>query len=320
MNKHKLIPVLGAVLVLQVLLAVVLNWGGLAGQSENGNTQLLSFTADQIDEIRIEDGESSVELKKADQAWRLPEIDFPAGAEQLNSLFEKLTDPRVDWPIATTGVAAKRFKVADDDYERKITFSKGGETVAVLYLGTSPGYRQLHARLNGSDDVYLIEFSMYDAQVDTDDWIDKGILHRNVEEITAVNLPDLVLKKQSDSWTIEGLKEDEQPNVTEIESLVKKAAGLSIDGVRGKEPKKEYGFDDRPKTVVLTLSNGDSLTYQLAKPENDAHYVVKSSALEHYLSVPQYVVKPLVEPDRQKLVQPKGAEPEGEAEENTDGK
>lgn len=314
MNKQKLIPVLGAVLVLQVLLAVVLNWGGLAGQSENGNTQLLSVTADQIDGIRIEDGESSVELNKVDQAWWLPEIDFPAGDEQVNNLFEKLVDQRSDWPIATTSVAAKRFKVADDDYERKITFSKGGETVAVLYLGTSPGYRQLHARLNGSDDIYLIEFSIYDAQVGTDDWIDKSILHLDVEEITAVRLPDLVLKKQNDSWTVEGLNEGEQPDNVEIELLVKKAAGLSIDGVRGKEPKKEYGFDGKPKTVVLTLSNGDNVTYQLVKPENDTHYVLKSSSLEHYLSVPQYVVKPLLEPDRQKLVQPKDAEPEEKAE------
>ena len=305
MNKQKLIPVLSAVLVLQLLLAGGLYWSNSSSGSDAESKKLLDFNADQVDGVRIEDGKSAVELSKVNQEWRLPGIDFPAANEKVKKFLDKLTTMKRGWPVATTSDAAKRFKVTDTEFERKITFRNGDKTLAVLYLGTAPSYRVLNARLDGSSDIYGIELSTYDAGVKDDDWIDKEVLQHKAEDIASVTMDNgLTLERKDDKWTLDGLKDNEQPNVKEIETLINKLANLRVDGVLGKEKdlKDKYNFD---KTLTMTLKDGKTITYNMVEPEKETYYVLKSSALDDYLRVPGYTMKVFVNLKRDDVVQPK---------------
>jgi hypothetical protein len=303
MNKQKLIPILSAVLVLQLVLAAGLHWAGSANSAGESGQKLLAVDFDQLDGLRIEDGNSSVAIRKINQEWQLPDIDFPAAATRLNDFLDKLNELEKGWPVATSGDAAGRFKVSDDEFERRITLSQGEDVKAVLYLGTSPRYRNVHARLDGESEIHLIELGTYEAGIRQDDWIDKEILKQDPADITRVSWGDWVFEKKDDVWTLPGLKEDEQANVQEIQTLVDKIANIRIEGVLGKENKKEFGLDKPQHTLALGLTDGKSINYQLSKPDNESYFVLKSSALQHYLQLPTYTINPILDTKRDKLVQ-----------------
>ncbi len=63
------------------------------------------------------------------------------------------------------------------------------KVVGDLYLGTSPGFKKVHARRADSDDIYAITFANYEATARTDDWLDKALL-KPTGDVTAVTRPD----------------------------------------------------------------------------------------------------------------------------------
>ena len=62
----------------------------------------------------------------------------------------------------------------EDSYQRRVQVLTGDETLADVYLGTSPGYRRVHARRADADDVYSIEFSNFEAGTDVSSWLKKS--------------------------------------------------------------------------------------------------------------------------------------------------
>lgn len=310
MTKQKLIPVLSILLVLQLALAAGLHWYGSTVQASTPGEKLLAVDFSQIDQLRIENGESAVTLRKVNQEWQVPELEFPASQDKVTGFLDKLANLEKGWPVATTSDAAKRFKVNTDQFERKISLKQGEETLAVLYLGTSPTYRNANLRVDGEDEIYTGELSSYDAAVKPDEWIDKEILQVETGDIQRIALDNFVLAKQDGKWILQGLKDDEQSNAQEIQSLVSKIANLRINGVLGKEAKPEYGLDKPDHMLTLDLAGDKQRVYRLAKPENESYFVLKSSTLEQYLQVPVYTINPIVDTKREKLVEAKKSESE----------
>ena len=149
------VVILGALLTLQLALAVSLNLGRDRHRAFEPEEKLLNVDAGEADTIRIDGGEGEhVTLERQEDEWRLPELSgFPANQASVERLLGRLTDLDKGWPVATTGSASRRFKVADSAFERKLTLSKGDETLAALFVGTSPGFRKVHVRLPGEDAI-----------------------------------------------------------------------------------------------------------------------------------------------------------------------
>ncbi|MEW8438320.1 MAG: DUF4340 domain-containing protein, partial [Candidatus Thiodiazotropha taylori] len=79
-------------------------------------------------------------------AWVLPDMaDFPVNSDKVQQFFDRLEALRSDTPVATSDGARERFKVSDEQFERRITLTQSDETLARLYLGSSPGMRLIHA-------------------------------------------------------------------------------------------------------------------------------------------------------------------------------
>jgi hypothetical protein len=314
----KWIAILSGLLLAQLVLAVAVNLTGDEYGAFESREKLLAFDRQAVNGLRIEDGEQHVRLLLKDGKWQLPEDEgFPADGQRVDGLLDKLAALDKGWPVATTGTAARRFKVADEQFERKLTLLAGDESLVELYVGTSPGFRKVHVRPAGADEIFAVAFNTWEASAKPDDWIDKDILKLDVGKVQRIELPELVLQRDGDAMQVADLAEQEEANTEEIDSLLSKLAGLRIQSLLGHEAKPEYQQDTPVLEIKLMRGEGDPITYRFSKPEDGSDYVLKRSDLDDYFKLPEYTVKPLLEVTREKLVQAKAGSEENEVSETT---
>jgi hypothetical protein len=255
------IIVLFLLLLVQLGLAFALGMGSTSLKAFDPTEKLLSFTDSSLDRLVFEGGDKKILLQKQAGQWILPDhFGAPAAGPKIDDLLKSLNELNRPWPVAEKGTADKRFKVADDDFELRLTFSAGGKEQGRLYLGSSPGFRKIHARVGGEGTVYDIPFSSYQVSLKPEDWVDKGQLHLKKEEITSISLPDCRLVRQDKELVIEDLKESEQTVAQKVNELLDKVANLQILDVLGKaEQSLEESSASR---LVVDLAEGRSRRYQ----------------------------------------------------------
>ncbi|MGC1816759.1 MAG: DUF4340 domain-containing protein, partial [Casimicrobiaceae bacterium] len=189
----KTISLLGALLVVQLLLAFGLSFTGPRLSARSADKPLFSLGGSEVDRITIEGPDKAkVVLAKAGGAWQLPdEGNFPADKARADALVKTLESLKEGLPVATTSQALARFKVGDDRFERRITLAGAGKTLATLYFGTSPSMREIHARRSGQSDVYSVAFATYQAPAKAGNWEDKTILQIPKKDIEAIDVAGL---------------------------------------------------------------------------------------------------------------------------------
>ena len=299
----KLISILGGLLAVQLVLAVAMNLSSEDRGAFQPREKLLAFDRNAVDSLRIEDGKGSVVLSKRDGKWLLPESgDFPASTVNVDRLLDALAGLQKGWPVATTTAAARRFKVADDQFERKLSLLSNGKTLAVLYVGTSPGFRKVNVRPSGQDDVFAVAFNTWEANAKNDDWIDKAVLTLSPDDVARVEMPGFVLQRASDELRVADLAGDEETDAKAAGALLDKLAGLQIQSLLGTESKPEYRQDEPELEIKLTRTNGNVLSYRFSRPKDATYYVLKRSDRDDYFKVADFNVKPLKEATREKLV------------------
>jgi len=139
---------------------------------------LAPFDFGGVDELRIGDEfDNETLLVRSREQWIIPALDnLPADEARVTTLLEQISDNEASWPIARTPSAHQRFQVASHHYQRRLAFLSGGETLGTLYLGTSPGYKKVHARNEKQDAVYSIALSNFDIPATADSWLDPRLL------------------------------------------------------------------------------------------------------------------------------------------------
>lgn len=300
----KWITILSALLVLQIVLAVGLLLGREDYRAFDPEEKLLSFDAGALDGIQIDgEGDQRLVLEKQDGLWQLPELsDFPADQASVAGLLERVAALEKGWPVATTTGAARRFKVAEAAFERRLTLSQGGETRATLFVGTSPGFRKVHVRVPDQDDIHAVEFSAFEAGVKPEDWIDKAALAHKADDILRAELPGFTLQRQDGRLTVAGLGEAQETVEDEAKRLLDGISGLRIRAVLGTEDKPAYRQEQPALRYTLGLESGEAQTYVFSKPEDGDHYVLKASHRDEFFSVDAWTVDRIEEVTREKLV------------------
>src|SRR5215831_13127165 len=156
-----------AVLGFQFVLAAILWTSGSDYTAYKAKEPLLAFDASKVDQIEIgESGAHAVVLTKQDGSWIVPSLaGFPADGTKVSGLLTKIAALKKGWPVASTSEAAKRFKVTDEAHERLIGLKSGGKEIGKIFIGTSPAFKQAHARAGNGSSVYNVPFATYDAGV-----------------------------------------------------------------------------------------------------------------------------------------------------------
>ena len=165
------LPLLGGLLLLQFLvIALIL----MIDRDADDAAAFISVDSALVTGVRIEGEDQRIEFVQTDGRWRFDD-GTPADGTKLNGVLEKLTKASGSWPVATTAGAQTRFEVTEEAHQRKLTINLASEPLE-LYLGTSPGYRRVHARRADSDEIYSIDFANHELPLSRDEWLDKAVL------------------------------------------------------------------------------------------------------------------------------------------------
>ena len=309
------VQVLAILLLVQIVIAIGLFSRGDDKGAFIGGEKLLGLDLSRVDEITLsEKEEESVVLNKQRENWVLSSFhDFPVSQDKLNEITDSLFTVTKGWPVATTKTAMKRFRVLEQDFERKLLFSKGGQLVKTLYLGSSPGFKQVHARVEGDNNTYLIDFSLFQASMKSADWQDKEVLKHNKDEFVKLTTAEFTLERQTDSWIVSGLQSNEETSQKDVEEYVSRIANLTFVNVLGKEDKPEYKQDNPEFSITAVLKSGKTLDYRFSAMGEGEDYALKLSGLDYYFKLSKHSIDDL-EVKRDQFVKTKKTEEKNDAE------
>ena len=280
-------PLLASLLAIQLLaIAGLTFWRDGAGAADGGS--LLPFDRTAVDVIRITDDEQSVRLQRAAGGWQIDgDIALPADDSKIAGVLDKLVDAGAPWPVATSAASARRFEVAAESFQRHVELFEGDSLSAELYLGTSPGFRKVHARRADDSSVYAITLSNYELSGASDEWLDKDLLQPN-GSIKSLSTLGWTLLRDAEIWQLAQLAADRTTQQERAREVVEKVRSLRVLGVADREVVDlEAAF-----SVTLEDETGDhSLVF--FQPEPDGEYLVTSSRWDGVFRVAMYTAEPL---------------------------
>ena len=306
--------------LLAVLLVVQLGLVFGVNQIQTGlsvppSQTLLIATGDvEIDQLTIEDADGEqLSLRKADGSWIIPiDGDFPADQEKVKTILVKLLALQRGLPIGTTPAALQRFRVEENNFERRITLYSDEVLIAEIFLGTSPRARMAHARSSKDTSVFEIKLATYEVPVKSEEWQDERVVQVPYPDIDAIVLPgvvSLVRNRPSDTgtntnadatpvpglWSSPELGPGESIQQESADTLAMKIAVLRVIDVLGKDLETTYELTPPQLTLVIKTINDDTVVYEIGAIVGEDDYVLKASTRPEYFRVPGYLVQSLLE-------------------------
>jgi len=288
---------LGALLILQLLVAFLLGVGGKQMGPAASEGPLLDFDPEQVTGIRIRspDGEP-VLVTKTQDGWIIPALkDLPAAKHKVTALLDKLKGLQKSLPVATSEAALERSKVADQTFERKLVLERGEAPPAILYLGDSPGFRRLFVRADGDQAVYETELGLFDAPDQPDNWSDRTLLHLKPEAVRNLTFAGLTLERTDDDWRLTDLAGDEEQDEQAIKDRVRALTNIDFLGVLGDEEVPAIDTESPPIEIEATLTDGETIRYRISKLAEGDDYLLEVSNRPQRFTVADYVVKDLID-------------------------
>jgi len=315
MNRQN--QILTVILVVQIALAAAIFWPRTVASGAESGPLLADFQAVEVTSMTISDADGNqFTLAKSGDEWVLPEADnFPANGEKIEPLLENVEAIQTNRLVTRTEASHRRLQVAADDFNRRLELSLSDGRSHKLYLGSSAGANATHVRADENPEVFLTDdLSSWDANPQASAWIET--LYFTVPQTATMALTlenangTFEFEKEGETWTMQGLAEDETLNESEITRLVNLASSVRMTEPIGQEAQPSFGLDDPLATI--TIKTGDE-TYTLrvgAKSEADNSYVMSSSASPYFVRVAQFTGDGFVTPTRDSfLTPPPTAEP-----------
>ncbi len=288
------IGLLGGLLAAQVVIIAGLLLASGVG-SDAGAPHLLSFDPADVTKLEVSGEEDAVQLVRDGEDWRLADgvLDgLPADGGKVSELLSDLSDLAAPWPVATSDDSAERFEVTEGNHQRRLVIEDADGPVADLLLGTSPGYRRVHARVSGASEVYSIDFSNYEAPTDADQWLDKALLAAK-GQVSSVMLEDAwQLVRQDDGWLIDGAPADAEA----ADDLVRRFTGLRVLGTSDEEADAAGDVDaaGEPAGVfVVTDEDGEHRLTLFHEAEED-DYSLTSDRVAGRFEVATYIAEQML--------------------------
>ncbi|MCY4213129.1 MAG: DUF4340 domain-containing protein [Gammaproteobacteria bacterium] len=292
------IGLLGGLLAAQVAIIAGLLLASGVGTDASA-PQLLSFDPAKVTKLRVSGDEGAVQLTRNGEDWRLAPGSgqeaadgLPADGGKVSELLADLSDLDAPWPVATSDDSAERFEVTEDSHQRRLVIEDEDGPMADLLLGTSPGYRRVHARVSGQNDVYSIDFSNFEAPTDADQWLDKALLSAR-GEVSSVVLEDAWrLDSPDGEWRIDDAPADAEA----ANDLVRRFTSLQVLGMADQEDEAdgEGGAVSEPAGVFLvTDADGEHRLALFHEAEED-DYSLTSNRVPGRFELATYIAEQML--------------------------
>jgi len=273
------LTLLGGLLLVQVLVIAVI---AMLGRESDDSAAFISLDVAAVSSVRIEGEQRSVELKRADGRWSFGD-GTPADGKKIDAALEKLSKASGAWPVATTAGAQTRFEVTEEQHQRKLTITSATGPIE-FYLGTSPGYRRVHARHADKEEIYSIDFANHELPLDRDEWLDKTLLKST--DVTSIALTNgWTLKRSEQGWLVNG----QAANAEAVQQLVDRIEGLRVMGFAGEdleglEPARKLDITDAAGSFQLTLAHDTKAD----------EYLVDSDRVEGRFTLASYIAEQIL--------------------------
>lgn len=290
--------------LLIVLLAVQLGLAGLLAMRRNPlasippQSPLIGPAAQSADRLLLEAGPASgaparIEIARRNGQWILPGyFNAPADKFKVEDLLSELADLRRGLPIATSSSALERFKLADDDFERRLTLSQGTRTLGTLYFGSSTGARRSDARTGTDHAVYSVELATYELPTQLSAWFANDLLENAPDQLAAVDIvtPEGAMHllrgdAPKPGWSTADLPHGRQLDETKVETLGRTIGDLRLQGVLGTSAQPDWEQAHPLLTLTLHLMKKPEESWVISQPKGANYYVLKSSSQPWYFSL-----------------------------------
>ncbi len=268
------LTILTVILIIQLGVGAGIYYTGQSSAQNQGDQQLVDVDLQQVSEILISSGDANLQLKKESSGWVFPDFqELPVASAKINELLNKILRIKRSWPVAKSEASYERFSVADDHFERKLVLRHGDTDLVTLLLGSSPGFRKVHARIAGENEVFDIPFSTYEASLKRSDWLDKQHFQVDTKRVEGVEFPSFALVQNGAKLQPADLRDGEQVNGEKVSKLVEDLARLQI---------RDVAIDKSIDTmttipVSLTLTSGKTISYKFAKSEKDDYALLRAN-------------------------------------------
>ncbi len=290
---------LAGLLAVQLALAALLAVSGPDRSRPPAGAPVFAFDPAAVDAITVaapamaasggaggDDARDIARLRRGETGWVLPDLfDFPADDAQVATLLERLAGLEAGWAVAQTPAARRRFEVTDAQFQRRITLAQGDTTLGALFLGTSPVFRQIHARADGEDAIYVVDFAAYEAPAQDRDWMDRDALALEEADIQSIAFSEFMLVRRAreaadlsegapgdgiadrgssaGAFTLADARAEETVDDAAVRRLVSAVARPRFDTVVGRADAAPPE-DAARATITVSLSDGSVRRYVLA--------------------------------------------------------
>lgn len=280
-------------LVVQVFLVIGIYAYHQNSQQSTSAQPLLDFDKSSVDKMVIRDANNSVSLQKSGSEWNLPDFkQLPIEQSKLDDLFDKLNGTKLTWPVASTSSSHERFEVTENKFQRRIAFYQGDKQLGEFLLGTTPGFKKIHLRRVGENDVYAVTLNQFDFSVDASDWLNKTLIDvKNVESLTGA---DYQLQKNGEQWSLVG-DDVAKVNASKADEITKIFTNVEILGLPKDTPQGEA-------KSFKVKADGSEWEYTFIKTA-DAHYI-KRNDKDAFFKIGQSDYEKLVNITKAQLVLP----------------
>lgn len=292
---QKTITAAAVLLLVQVALVVVMNMGKSDLAGFEAGESFLSMAAGEVDTLEISDeGKGNLILKKEGESWSIQSYyAAPAPAGKVEGLVEKIAGLKQGLAVATSESAYKRFKVATADFERHVVLKKGEQSLGDFYVGTSPGFKQVHARKQGAKEVISLALSSFELDTDPENWLDKDLLQLPEDGLAQIVFDDFLLKKEEERWLFHKTNDGNALLIKlqddDIKGLVTKVSELAPEAVLDPEQGRKL-FEGEPALQFRVILSGEKeLEYTFVGDEDV--FVLKRSDLQYYFKINQVLVE-----------------------------
>ncbi len=299
---NPLIKWLLVLLGLQLLLAGWAFWPRPQAGLEAARTTLLEIDASKVSRAQVSGEGGEVTLVRAGDGWQLPDYhELPADAARARRALDELPELPRGYPVATTGSARERFETAADNFQRRVEYFADEDSLGSIYIGSSPGYRKVHASFDDGESVYSIAFNSFDLPLEQSAWLDKTLLQ--VAAVDVVTGRDYTLRRHGETqWQdAEGETADELASGELISGLGNLRVNSAAD-----EATAEVLAESSATASLEVQAGGQRFEYSLYEIE-DAHYL-KRDDMPAYFGISKYDYDRLNDPSRASLFPPPAAE------------
>ena len=271
------VPVLIGLLAVQIIVIGIVF--ALQFRTPEEPSLFLDFDPSTVDRMTVVSGEETVELQKNADAWELP-AGLPADQDKVEDLIEKMAELKAGWPVATSQSTAERFEVTEDTFQKHVMLESGDDVVADFYLGTSPGYQRVHARIDGP--VYSVKLSNYEFGSKASSWLNKQLLRPEGRLSRIERVGGFVLTRGDEGWAA---SQEGELDTTTVDSFTQRFTNLSVYDISTAE------LPNVPNASFVLLDESGELELDMYYLEEDEDWVATSNRVEGQFGVSTYIAE-----------------------------